>query len=178
MFMDAYVLVVVGTDPEFDIDLSAFRGVREETGMRFTRLRNPTLKKLQDHLRILHVDYDGKLPNLHFSCHMSAQGIVLQDTILSPSQLSEIITGAPNLFLAGCDSIEITSALSSIPYVLAVIEKVSNEDCLAAAVIFWTAIGHGYSAPEAFDEVCRRMPSMSEQAYLRSNRFLSPKRGA
>lgn len=169
-------LVITGTDPEFEVDLSAFRGVREETGMTFTRLRNPTIKRLQDHLRMLHVDYAGKLPNLHFACHMSAQGIVLQDGTISPTELSEIITGAPNLFLAGCESIEITNTLSSIPYVLAMIEKVSNEDCLTASIIFWSAIGHGYTAPEAFDEVCKRIPSMSEQAYLRSNRFLSPKK--
>jgi len=166
-------LVIIGNDPSFTIDLSAFRGVREQTGMTFSRLKNPTEAELQKHLIRLRTSSDGELPNIHISAHMGPKGIQLQDNLISPERVSELFSGAPNMFLAGCESVEIGDALSSVGNVLSIIEKIDNDQAVAFSLIFWAAIALGRNAQDAFDEAAERFPTTAEFAYLHTNDFLS-----
>lgn len=168
-------LVITGTEPGFEIDLSAFRGVREETGMRFSRLKNPTFEQLENHVRRLHIALGGKLPNIHLSAHMGPEGVMLLDGLVSPEKLSEILTGAPIIFLAGCESIDIADLLTASPYVLSMLEEIEHRDALAFSQMFWLSIGHGYEPSEAFDFASEQLPNIAEFAYLHANRFLAPK---
>lgn len=169
----SHTLVISGNDPSFAIDLSAFRGVRESTGMTFTRLKNPTQSRLEDMVRRFRREMFGKLPNIHFAAHMGESGIIIQDATLSPERISELFSSAPNMFLAGCESVKIADALSSIDYVLSMIENVSNSDALEVALLWWEGIGNGYTGEEAFQLVEESQPTISEMAFLRKSSFLS-----
>lgn len=169
-------LVIIGNDPKFaTVELPAFRGVYEATGMQFTRLKNPTLDQLEKHIQRLQLANKGKLPNVHFAAHMGSDGVDIQDAKLTPEKMSELFSGAPAMFLAGCESVDVADKLVSIPYVVSFIEEVSNDQSFAFALVFWTAYGYGYTGQEAYDMAREDMPRIAEFSYLHANRFLSPK---
>lgn len=165
-------LVITGDDNAFNIDLSAFRGVREVTGMRFTRLKNPSRAVLQNHLRRLRRELSGRLPNIHIAAHMGPEGVHLKEGVIDAEELSELLAGAGFVFLAGCESADIGDALASVPATLTLLEKISNQDAVAASLVWWTEIARGQDIQYAFDAIAEVYPAVAEHAFLHTNPFL------
>lgn len=171
-----HIMVITGDDPALEIDLTAFRTVRAQTGVPFTRLKNPTFNEFSAHLRRMRMQR-GAPGDVHLALHMNPTGAKFADReAVTPDALSEVLSGVNVLFLAGCESAAIGDLLGVVPAVVTLLEKVDNGSARDLTELFWLGICQGYEAQEAYDAALERLPDTAEYAYLHvHNSFLAAK---
>lgn len=169
---DREILVVTGPDPDLTVDLASFRAVREQTGLGFKRLTNPTWQEFVNHLRRLRLQEYAPMPYLHMAFHSSGEGVQFVDRLASPLELSEVLPGVPLLLLAGCRSTAIADSLAVIPAVVTLLEEISHPNARDLSLVFWRGIGEGLDARTAYERAMQRLPDVAEYTYL-ATPFLS-----
>lgn len=158
-----YLLVAVGRDPMFQLDLVAMRKVRAKTGIRWQRLYPVTKRKLVEKMARDNLNH-RPIKNLHFSLHCGEEGLEFDDGIASPQWLSENVQGAETVVIAGCQSDTVGDYLGVATAVITMLEEVRNDDAARFTEAFWTQIGEKMQAEEAFYKAIEIVPQVSEFA--------------
>lgn len=162
-----HIIVVVGSEPALEVDLSVFDAVRQATGVGYTRLVDPTLQEFTDHMQLITAQDDGSTAiDCHIAARMNPTGIQFRDQIVTPAQLSPHLSGVQNLFLAGCESATIGTTLAVVPFILTLLEDIKHSPAQMLAKLFWMAIGAGYTTPEAYQTAIKRMPAVAPFTFL------------
>lgn len=168
-----HITVIVGDDSGLKLDLTAFRAVKAQTGVPFTRLLNPTFADFNAHLTRMRIQ-QGSPGDVHLALHMAPYGAKFADQLVTPEALSQVLSGVNILFLGGCESTAIGDLLGLVPTVVTVLEKVEHTSARNFVELFWIAVCKGYEPQEAFDAALERLPDIAEMAYLHThNSFLA-----
>jgi len=166
------LLVVIGPDPNLQIDLVALRKVKTHTGLDFSRRLSATKEMLQADLSRARVA-GSPIPYVHISAHMGPGGVQLSDgkggiDLVGGAELSEILQDVQVLVMAGCESTVIGDLLGVVPYVITLKEEVTHTDAMNFTDVFWREIGSGATPDKAFYTAIDRVPAVSEFAELHS----------
>lgn len=172
---DRHIVIVIGPEPAFEIDLNIFDAVKEITGTPYTRLMQPTLQDFIEQMRLIRTQTDRRI-DCHIAAHMNPDAITFAGASVNAETLSVHLTGVDHLMLAGCKSTRIGAALPVVPYVVTLLEEVENAAANSFSQVFWIALNAGYTAEDAFDRACYRLPDVARFAWLHDHRFLARKR--
>lgn len=151
------LLAVIGDDPALQVDLAALRAVQQRTGLRFIRLMPPTRAGLE---RILerHRKQGQPLGFIHFAVHSGPEGLQFSDSLADGIWLSQHLAGAQVVVIAGCSGDVVADLLGVVPAVVAMREEIENNDARIFSEVFWTAVGQGRTAEQAFEQALKRVP--------------------
>lgn len=151
------ILACIGDDGMFEVDLTALRAVRTQTGLRFSRLYPVTLDSLE---RKLNSDRaSGKAVRyIHFAVHSGPEGLVFGDGIATGLWLSQRLSGVEVAVIAGCKSDVVGDLLGVVRAVVTMREDIRNSDAALFTEVFWTGIGNGMTVDQAFEEALDRCP--------------------
>lgn len=149
------LLLVLGSDERFNIDLAAMRAVRAKTGLEFVRVQNATAEKVERHLDRARALGDV-FEYVHIATHGNEKGIELGGQLLTWDWLSGVLDGVQVLVIASCESSLVGDWLGVVPYVVTVGESVSNEDAGRFTQAFWMEIGRGVAPADAYDSALGR----------------------
>lgn len=151
------LLAVIGDDPMLQVDLTALRTVQQRTGLRFTRLVPATRANLERFLE-RHRKQGQPLAYIHFSVHSGAEGLQFADGIADGVWLSQHLAGVQVATIAGCNGDHVADLLGVVPAVVAMREEIENNDARIFTEVFWTAIGQGRTAEQAYEMSLKRIP--------------------
>jgi hypothetical protein len=73
--------------------------------------------------------------------------------------LSQHLAGVEIALLAGCSGDQVADLLGVVPAVISMREEVQNTDASKFTALFWTAVGQGMNAHEAFERAIRLAPT-------------------
>lgn len=164
-----HLLVVVGTDLQLQVDLTAFRKLRAHGQVRFNRLVNVTSLHFERYLERARMARDP-VRYLHMAVHSNGSEIALADTWVDGTWLSERLQDVEILFLAGCHGDLIGDLLSIVPCVVTVTEEISHHHAMLLAESFWSEIALGREPRHALENALDRCPPvLSEFAQLHMN---------
>lgn len=152
------LLVASGSDSNLEMDYESLRAVQSRSGMRFTRIKNATLKSIDEKLTRARVD-KRPFDKLHLSLHANPEGIILGGELITSSQMSETFKGIKVLLIAGCSASKLGGRLGSVRHVVTFSEDVPHDDASVFAQAFWTEIGYGKEAPQAFETALDTSPA-------------------
>ena len=159
-------ILVAITDPIYEIDLAVFRKVQSRTGLRFTRMTNATLTKLEGYLERARMSR-RPVRYVHLAAHAGDNIVAFQDQDVDGITLSSHLAGVDVLFLSTCQGLEIGAFLGVVQYVVALAEDVENHDAALLAEAFWMEIGAGADPEDAFDRALEMAPPVvAEFAHL------------
>lgn len=162
----SHLLVVLGPDPDLQLDLVAFRRIRAHAHLRFTRLINVTSAHFEHYLERARMAKEP-VRYLHLSVHTSGNEIQLADTHVTGAWLSERLFGVQILLLAGCRGDLIGDLLGVVPYVVTVMEEIDHHQAMLLTEGFWSEIAEGIEPRQAFENALDRCPPLiSEFAQL------------
>lgn len=159
------IVAVLGTDEALQIDLAMLRNVTNRTGLRLTRLLPVTKASLETYLS-RHRLRGKPVRFVHFAVHSSPDGLVFSDGIADGVWLSEALQGVDVVLIAGCQSDAVGDLIGVVPAVVSMREDVGHREAASFALVFWTAIGEGTDATDAYDLALKRVPAVSEYAEL------------
>ncbi|MFN8445932.1 MAG: hypothetical protein U0175_34395 [Caldilineaceae bacterium] len=161
-----HLLVVLGPDPDLQLDLVAFRRIRAHAHLRFTRLINVTSTHFEHYLERARMAKEP-VRYLHLSVHTNGKEIQLADTNVTGAWLSERLLGVQILLLAGCHGDLIGDLLGVVPYVVTVMEEIDHHQARLLTEGFWSEIAEGMEPRQAFENALDRCPPLiSEFAQL------------
>ena len=160
------LLAVVGSDPALKVDLAALREVESECALVVTRCFPARFNRFEATLnRYRAAGTPIKL--VHFSVHSQADdaatgtkaAALFEDGQVSGERLSGVLNGVEVIMVAGCDSDLLGDLLGVASSVVTFREPVRHESAALAAKLFWTGIGKGLGARQAFREARAKMPA-------------------
>ena len=156
------LLVALGADPHFQIDLAALRAVRSRTGMEFLRLTGVSRKLLAAHLDRNRLN-GRPFGHLHLGVHGSDEGLAFADGLVSWEWLSGVLDGVQVLLLASCSSTKVGDWLGVGPWVVSLSGGVTLEDGARFTQAFWSEIGNGAEPPQALSTALDRSPAQLQE---------------
>jgi hypothetical protein len=156
------LLLVLGADRRFNVDLAAARAVRAKTGLDFIRVHDATADKIQRHLDRARATGNA-IDYMHIASHGNDKGIDLGGQLLTWDWLSGVLDGVQVLVVAACESTILADWLGVVPYVVSVSESVDNEDAGRFSQAFWMEIGRGVAPGEAYDRALARCPAQMRE---------------
>lgn len=151
------LLAVVGQDPALLIDLAALRDVEANGRFRVTRLAPVTmaaLKRLLDRYR----SRGEPIEHVHMAVHAGPQGLLFGDGLATAAWLSETLKSVRVLLINGCQSDHVGDWIGVVPTVITMREDVEHTDAALFGRLFWSAVGEGMAAEDAYLEAIRRSP--------------------
>jgi len=167
------LLVILGDDKDLYVDLVALRKVAAVKGFRLSRVYPATYDRIKDAIDRRRRD-GNPVKYVHIAAHACENGVQLLDqrtgrtTLVSPSDLSDILGDVEVLVINGCESSVIGDNVG-IPFVVTMREEVPHNDAKQFAEVFWSAIGNKLSPEEAYDQALDRVPNdVSEYAEFHS----------
>lgn len=150
------VLVVgVGEDVMLQEDLAQLRRVQ---ALRISRLLPVSMANLERTVE-RHRAAGNPVKLLHLAVHSNAQGLVFADGVATGLWLSQHLAGVDIMVLAGCEGDQVADLLRVVPAVVSMREAVSNRDAAIFAGAFWSAVGSGMNASDAFEYALDRAPA-------------------
>lgn len=152
------LLVASGSETNLEMDYESLRTVQARSGMRFTRIKNATLKLIDEKLTRARVN-KRPFDKLHLSLHSTPEGIILGGELITSGEMSETFKGIKVLLIAGCSASKLGGRLGSVRHVITFSEDVPHEDAAVFAQAFWTEIGLGKEPPEAFETALDTAPA-------------------
>jgi hypothetical protein len=151
------LLVAIGDDRQFAMDLAALRAVGRRTGLQYTRVRGVTRDLFAGHLDRARAS--GRPFRLvHLGVHGAEEGLVFGDGLVSWDWLSGVLNSVDVLVIASCNSSNVGDWLGVVPHVITMSEQLSMEDGARFGQLFWTEIGLGAPAQEALHSALERSP--------------------
>jgi hypothetical protein len=137
------LLLVLGDDEAFKLDLASMRAVRTKTKLEFVRVQDADKTKIERQL--IRARSGGKpFAYVHIAAHGNQQGVMLGGVLVAWDWLSGVLDGVEVLVLAACESSIIGDWLGVVPFVISISEQVGNENAALFAQAFWTEIGRGW----------------------------------
>src|SRR5262245_19467187 len=156
------LLVALGPDPRFQIDLAALRAVRSRTGMEFLRLTGVTRELLSSHLDRSRLN-GRPFAHVHLGVHGTDEGLAFRDGLVSWNWLSGTLDGIQVLLLASCSSTKVGDWLGVVPWVVSLSEGITLEDGARFTQAFWSEIGNGVEPPLALAAALERSPAQMQE---------------
>ena len=120
------VLVAVGPDRDLRADLTAFRSVKERTGMGFMRIMPVTTERFQRATERARRMRDP-IRYVHLSVHSGPDGVQFSDRTVDAEWLSRHLKGVKVLVIDGCESTDVADRLGIVPFVISLREKISHD---------------------------------------------------
>jgi hypothetical protein len=152
------LLAGIGDDAMLEVDLAALRKVQAQTNLRLSRLL-PVSKASLERTLDRHRAAGTPVKYLHLAIHSGPDGLVFSDGIASGIWLSQHLAGVEIAVLAGCSGDQVADLLGVVPAVISMREEVQNTDASKFTALFWTAVGQGMNANEAFERAIRLAPT-------------------
>jgi hypothetical protein len=161
-----HLLVVVGDDRPLETDLAAFRKVRTQTQLHFTRLVHVTSSRFERYLERARMA-QRPVHYLHLAVHANPAGIQFADQVVDGLWLSERLQDVEVLLLDGCEGDFVGDLLGVVPYVVTLMEPVHHHHAMLLAESFWSEIALGREPVQAYYNALERCPPVvSEFAQL------------
>ena len=161
-----WVLAVFGPDVDLELDLNAFRKVRQQTGLAFTRLTDVTKDKLTRLLNRERMNGTA-VKYIHFAVHANAEGLEFADGVADALWLGEILVGVQAIMMDACKSEEVGDLVRSVPFVVTLLEEIDHQSAMLFAEAFWVEIGRGRDPEDAYYTALTRCPpDVSEFAQI------------
>jgi hypothetical protein len=152
------LLAGIGDDAMLEIDLAALRKVQSQTNLRLSRLL-PVSKASLERTLDRHRAAGTPVKFLHLAIHSGPEGLVFSDGVASGLWLSQHLAGVEIAVLAGCSGDQVADLLGVVPAVISMREEVLNREASKFTALFWTAVGQGLNANEAFERAINLAPS-------------------
>lgn len=149
------LLVGVGEDAMLQEDLAQLRRVQS---LRISRLLPVSMANLERTVE-RHRAAGNPVKLLHLAVHSGPQGLVFADGVATGMWLSQHLAGVDIMVLAGCEGDQVADLLRVVPAVVSMREAVSNRDATIFAGAFWSAVGSGMNASDAFEYALDRAPA-------------------
>jgi hypothetical protein len=152
------LLAGIGDDAMLEVDLAALRKVQTQTNLRLSRLL-PVSKASLERTLDRHRAAGTPVKYLHLAIHSGPEGLVFSDGIASGLWLSQHLAGVEIAVLAGCSGDQVADLLGVVPAVISMREEVLNREASKFTALFWTAVGQGLNANEAFERAIKLAPT-------------------
>jgi hypothetical protein len=151
------LLAGIGDDAMLEVDLAALRKVQAQTNLRLSRLL-PVSKASLERTFDRHRAAGTPVKFLHLAIHSGPEGLIFTDGVASGMWLSQHLAGVEIAVLAGCSGDQVADLLGVVPAVVSMREQVKNTDASKFTALFWTAVGQGLNANEAFERAIKLAP--------------------
>jgi len=152
------LLVGVGDDTMLQEDLAQLRRVQAQTNIRLSRLL-PVSKASLERTIERHRAAGTPVKLLHLAVHSGPNGLIFSDGVASGLWLSQQLAGVEIAVLAGCEGDQVADLLGVVPAVISMREEVLNREASKFTALFWTAVGQGLTANEAFERAIKLAPT-------------------
>jgi hypothetical protein len=152
------LLAGIGDDAMLEVDLAALRKVQAQTNLRLSRLL-PVSKASLERTLDRHRSAGTPVKFLHLAIHSGPEGLIFSDGVASGIWLSQHLAGVEIALLAGCSGDQVADLLGVVPAVISMREEVLNREASKFTALFWTAVGKGLNANEAFERAIKLAPS-------------------
>jgi hypothetical protein len=152
------LLAGIGDDAMLEVDLAALRKVQAQTNLRLSRLL-PVSKASLERTLDRHRAAGTPVKFLHLAIHSGPEGLQFSDGIASGIWLSQHLAGVEIAVLAGCSGDQVADLLGVVPFVISMREEVLNREASKFTALFWTGVGQGLTASEAFERAIKLAPS-------------------
>jgi hypothetical protein len=151
------LLAGIGDDAMLEVDLAALRKVQSQTNLRLSRLL-PVSKASLERTLDRHRAAGTPVKFLHLAIHSGPEGLLFSDGVASGMWLSQHLAGVEIAVLAGCSGDQVADLLGVVPAVISMREEVLNREASKFTALFWTAVGQGLNANEAFERAIKLAP--------------------
>lgn len=140
------LVLVVGEDKMLRIDIAKLRGIKT---LRLSVIDNASMLELRSILEERR-STGQPVKLLHISTHSGPEGVKFTDGLADGQWLSENLKDVEILVIAGCKAHRVASLLTIVPFVVSMRDEIENTDASTFSYHFWSAIGEGKEAEDAF----------------------------
>jgi len=140
------LVLAVGADRMLQVDIARLRGIRK---LQLSVIEDATKSEVEKLLRQRRSD-GRPIKLMQISAHSGLEGVAFSDGIADGLWFSEHLKDVEVLVLADCQSHNVASLLTTIPFVVSIRNKIGNEDASTFSFHFWFAISDNKKPEDAY----------------------------